>query len=159
TYDSGLIRSDLNANYIVLNPEILEIKKDGTLVPKSPGKTEVIYSNNNISTSKVINVDADLVSTVKISFIVEVPDDTPEDARVGCDTYSPIHLELHRDSSNRYIGSYRVKRGLNVNYKIRGFIDGQFLTEQDASNKSIPYRNLHAVKDEAIHCKVLNWGN
>lgn len=158
TYVSGVRRSDLNGNYVVDGGDILGIQKDGRLVPKAPGTATVRYQLNHLVEEKEITVDAELPDTVDVSFSVQVPEDTPEDARVGIDTCSPLNVELHKEGKGMYSGRISLKRGTKITYRVRMFWNFRLLTEQSENNE-IPGRKLHAMDNEEVKCRVVKWGN
>lgn len=156
-YNTGISRSDLNASYRVEDPEILEIKPDGTIIPKREGTTKVEYTLNNIRVSKEFSIKKGLLKTVRIHFEVKVPEYTPDDAMVGIDTFSPITLPLERVSKEIYRGTFRLPRGLNVNYKLKMLCKNQIEAEKDMDLQAIPPRHLYVSEDEEIYCIVINW--
>ena len=158
TYDSGVLRSDLNGNYEVNDKDILGIQKDGRLIPKAPGTAEILYRLNHLVEKREIVVDAELPDTVEVKFIVQVPEDTPEDARVGIDTYSPLNVELYKEGIGIYSGKISLKRGTKIAYRVRVFRKFRLFTEQNENNE-IPCRKLHAMDNEEIRCRVVKWEN
>lgn len=156
-YKSGLIRSDLNASYIVENPEILEVKPDGTIIPKMEGNSSVDYILNNIRVSKTFSIINGLSKTVNINIEVLVPEDTPDEAIIFVDTYSPINLPMEKVLKGIYRGSFQLPRGLNVNYRFKMIGKNQLIVEKDTELQDIPFRHLYAIEDTEIHCIVNKW--
>jgi len=156
-YNSGLIRSDLSASYIVENPEILEIKPDGTIIPKMEGTSRVEYKLNSIKVSKMYKIIKGLSKTVKIDIDIKVPESTPEEAILFVDTYSPVNLPMEKVSKGFYRGTFHLPRGLNVNYRLKMIGKNQINVEKDMDLHDIPFRHLYAIEDSEIHCIVNNW--
>jgi len=106
--ENGLQMTLLRANYQVLNPEILDVRADGTLVPKSTGETTVTVEYQGLLASKIIRVIPETPDHVTLDIIVHVPPNTPEVVRIyawfpladaGHGTYTnhlrlPLHTEL-----------------------------------------------------------------
>lgn len=156
-YDSGITRSDIRATYQIENPDILEIKPDGTIIPKSDGSTRIEYILGQIRVSQTYTIRKNLSSTVAITFMVEVPEDTPADARIGVDTYSPMNLELKKESERLYKGTFHLDRGLDINYKIKMMNNFQLSIETDLELQEIPYRSLQVSEEKMVTCTVASW--
>lgn len=156
-YDSGLVRSDLNAAFTVENPEILEVTHDGTIVPKMAGSTRIDYTIGDIHNSKRFQVMEGLTSQVRICFEVEVPENTPMDAVVFADTHSPVNLPLKRGTDNIYRGCFMLPRGFHVKYKLKQFSKTQIQVEKNTDQSDTPFRDLYAVDDLLIHGIVNSW--
>ncbi len=157
-YDSGLIRSDLNASYQIENHEILRIKPDGTIIPGREGSTWVEYVQNDIRVSREYRLVEGLSKTVTIDFVIKVPDNTPEEAVIYADTYSPVNLPMERAAKGLYKGTFQLPRGLNVNYRLKMACENQFYIEKDMDLQEISLRHLYVPEDMKIHCLVYSWG-
>jgi hypothetical protein len=127
------------------------------MIPKREGTTRVDYVINNTRFSKEYRIEKGLSKTVKINFEVKVPENTPEDAVVGIDTYSPITLRLERVSKEIYRGTFRLPRGLNVNYKLKMLCNNRIEAEKDMDLHDTPVRHLYVMEDTEIYCIVINW--
>lgn len=159
SYNSGLIRSDLNANYIVQNPEILDINPDGKMIPKREGISRVDYVFGDIKASKEYRVIKELTQTIKVNFKVQVPENTPEDAHIFVDTYSPVNLVVEKAIDNIYQGVFKLPRGFKVDYKIKMLCKNKLILEKDIGKLDIPFRHFYAMEDSEIYCLVKSWGN
>ena len=157
-YNSGLIRSDLKASYVVENDEVLELRPDGMIIPKREGTSRVDYVLKEIQVSKTYTIIKGLSKTVKVEFEVIAPENTPEEAMVFADTYSPINLSMEKVSEGVYKGVFHLPRGLNVNYRLKMLCKDRLAIEKDAGLDDIPLRNLYAIDDLEIHCIVNHWG-
>lgn len=155
-YESHVRRSDLNGEYAVSDHGVLDVEKSGEITPKAPGKTEIIYRLHDLVLKREITVDAELTDTVEVEFVVQVPEDTPKDARVGIDTGSPLHVELQKKSAGVYSGKAVLKRGTKFMYRIKMYRNFRLITELNAKDE-IPCRRLHATEREEIRCRVEKW--
>lgn len=154
TYNTGVTRSDYCAVFTNSNSDVLTIGKAGELVPLRPGKTEITYTINNITEKREIVVDPELSDKVELSFTVQVPESTPDNATVGIDTYSPLNFKLERTADGLYVGKVKVMRGLNCNYMLRCLCNTGLYREHGTS-----IRHFRATENLEINCKVESWGN
>lgn len=158
TYDSGLVRSDLSTNYYVEDKSILTISTDGTISPKMEGETRVSYHCNHIEASRVYRIQKGITKDIFINFKIKVPENTPKEAMIGADTYSPLTLVMKKISEGYYQGTFHVPRGLKINYRIKMMHDNHFHLEKDTNHCDIPLRELCALEDTEVLCVVDNWG-
>jgi hypothetical protein len=157
TYSSGMKRSSLDAVYAVENHEILGINPDGTIIPKTEGTSKVVFILNNIRVSKEYRVIKGLSKNVQITLEAKVPEDTPDEAVIFVDTYSPMNLPMVKVSKGLYKGTFQLPRGFNVNYKLKMHCGNKLVVEKDENMQDIPFRQLYAMEDAEIHCVINNW--
>lgn len=157
-YDSHVRRSDLNGEYAVSDHDVLDVGKSGEITPGAAGEAEVTYRLNDLMRKKKIVIDAKLSAAVEVEFIVQVPEDTPEDARVGIDTCSPLHVELQRRNAGIYAGKAVLERGTRFRYLVKMYWNFRLFAELDTKDE-IPCRRLHAAEREEIRCRVEKWGH
>lgn len=158
-YDSGFTMSDLNGNYVIEDPEILDIKPDGKIIPKKAGSTKVTYILENFEVSKEYEIIKDLSKFVIVDFKVEVPESTPNINEIFIDTYNPINFKLKKISENLYGGTYSIPRGLNLNFKTKIITDEYgMMIEKDKNSNDIDYRELKATDSMKLYYSVQGWG-
>ncbi|WP_068778672.1 alpha/beta hydrolase [Paenibacillus sp. GM2] len=76
--DHGLRRTLLRACYEVQDESVLEVREDGTLVPKREGETRVTVQYEGLRASKTIRVVPEIPERVTLDIMVHVPADTPD---------------------------------------------------------------------------------
>lgn len=154
-YDSGFKMSDMVGNYIVLNPEIIEIKSDGTITPKACGSTKVIYSINGIKTIRTYSVIEELSDYIKITVNLKTPENTPLDDKICIHLNVNNLIRLNKVNDRLYRREILIQRDWKVPY---GFSRGKFGTEAIDENGSFAYYGvIDAKKDEEINYEVFRW--
>ena len=145
---NGLAFSDLRGTYEVDRPDVLEVKPDGTIVPKAPGAATIRYRNGKAEAWRECRVVERLDPYVHADIEIEVPESTPPDSRI----YATFEVPKIRDTL--YGGRVRLPRGFNLRFMItRGY--GR--DEADAGFRPAPLRRLSAFSDCKVRFKVDNW--
>jgi len=151
TYESGFIMTDVDGQYMVEQPDVLEIKKDGTIIPKKKGSTLVTYLLKNLKISKTYTVVSALSDFVKVTVTVTVPENTPDNEHL----YMSMGMILDKVSKNYYVGKFTLPRGLACEFK---FTRGFRKFEVDKEGNHIPNRKFEATHDLELNYTVENWG-
>jgi predicted alpha/beta superfamily hydrolase len=163
SYDSGFMISQIDGNYLVENPEVLEVYKDGSIYGKAEGTTEVTFCCNGVSASSPITVVKELSDFVKITIHAQVPELTPADADVYLGTYVTMPLKLLKVGDKQYQGTFSFPRGLVVSFKFRREPDVfgkiNMTLEKDCVGKDIGIRQFQALEDKELFYTVENWGD
>ncbi|WP_152395074.1 alpha/beta hydrolase [Paenibacillus guangzhouensis] len=147
--ENGLQMTLLRADYQVANPEILDIKADGTLVPKCVGETTITVQYRGVRASRTIRVIPETPEHVILDLNVYVPTGLPENVRMyawfpltdaGQGTYKtrlrlPLHTEL----------VFQVTR-----------TDGRI--EVDCNGNTIEH-NYKASADGTVDIHVVRWSS
>ncbi len=149
-YDSGFARTVLDGEYDVANPEVLEVRPDGAIVPKKPGTTAVTLAASGLTASAVYEVVPELSATVRVEMTADVPpEEDPADA-----IYGGMGMRLVRAGDGRYAGSFIVPRDSGYRFRFtRGF--RRFETRADGG--ALPNRAFRASDDTVLHYKVDRW--
>lgn len=148
TYDSGFMLTDLEGNYNVENPNILEVDRSGRVLPKSKGSTLITYNSRELKDSKVCTV-IDVVSEyVQIDVLVEVPENTLKNGIVNL-----YGLELKTIEGNVRRGIFKIPRG--TGFVFRFTISGKAIERDKNMNPVV--RSLRADKDLTVNYVVENW--
>ncbi|WP_217593265.1 alpha/beta hydrolase [Cohnella sp. GbtcB17] len=148
-YDSGFAATNLEGAYAVSQPSVLSVLPDGTIVPRREGAAEVTYTNAaNQQVTRAVAVVAGLPQTVRVSFRVEVPPDTPDTEMI----YAGI--ELPKIGERLYGGTFALPRGFAVEFRISR---GMGCDESDEWGREVPYRLLQAEEGLLAAYKVKGW--
>lgn len=150
TLVSGLSYTDLEGEYEVLDPSVLEVGPDGRLHPLATGSTEVIYRLGALQAFKTIGVVGSLTDTVVLDIEISVPSHTPEDA--GLYATFPVP-KLRR---GLYGGKICVPRGLRFQFIISRGYD---LHEMDDQGYPVRPRTIIADRDQLIRYTVPSWSD
>ncbi|GIP26554.1 hypothetical protein J23TS9_16840 [Paenibacillus sp. J23TS9] len=147
-FNSGFMMSDLDATYEVGDPDILEVTKDGKLIPLQAGKTLVTYKNNSLTAQLEIAVVPHMSDTVTVNISVKVPQFTPETDTL----YAGIELPMiHK---GLYGGMFELPRGISFEFRIsRGF--GKH--ETDHEGREVPYRKFTTNDGLILNYEVDHW--
>ncbi|UNK20746.1 alpha/beta hydrolase-fold protein [Paenibacillus sp. N3/727] len=147
-FDSGFMMTDLDATYDVGDPDILEVTKDGRLIPKKAGNTLVTYRNNNVTAHLEIAVVPHISDTVTVNLSVKVPAFTPDTDML----YAGI--ELPKIQEGLYGGTFEVPRGISFEFRISR---GLGMHETDNQGREIPYRKFTTDDGLILNYEVDQW--
>jgi enterochelin esterase-like enzyme len=145
---NGLSYSDLQGEYRIEDPGILEVEPNGRLRPKKEGTTRVYYRCGSLGASREIAVTDRLSGTVEVEIEIRVPESTPDDAAV----YATF--EVPKRGKGLYAGTMRLPRGLIFDFLITRGYDKE---EVGRDYGQIPYRRLVADEDKKVVYTVENW--
>lgn len=159
TYNTSFQRTVLYGEYIVDDETVLTVEKSGRVNIYREGKTKLIFTAEGVTAEADYKIDEALSPTVNINFTVKVPENTPEEAMIAIDSYTPANYRLERNANGLYTGSAILKRGVIINYKVRMFSDFQLKTETFKNHIKMPYRQLSADADMEIICNVEGWSD
>lgn len=149
-YDSGFLRSEMVGSFRAEPAGIVEVASDGLLTGLNPGTAKVIYSHDGLDASTSVTVIESLPEHVSVSVRVEVPDSTPEDARI----YAGI--ETFRQPEGHYEGRAPLPRGLSFRFAVsRGF----GWNERNADGSKPPLHSFQTDRDRELRYKVEDWGD
>lgn len=147
-FDSGFLMTDLNAQYEVVDPDLLEVTTDGKLVPKKEGKTTVQYLNGNLTAALDVTVVPYISETATVKVFVKVPEFTPKTDKL----YAGLELPMIREGL--YGGTFEVPRDMSFEFRIsRGL--GQH--EVDRQGRELPYRLFTTDDGLVLNYEVENW--
>ena len=151
-YDSGFAESDINASFIVDNPDVLTIDPDGTIHPKNAGTTSVTYISDEIRATKSYTVIPELSEFVALNICVKVPEKTPDGTCVTVGKLCLIRL-----SKQEFGRSFTVPRDTAFQFTIC-CIDknGNTLYENDTSHRKI-VRRFKADQDMNLQYNISLW--
>ncbi|MCR8645383.1 alpha/beta hydrolase-fold protein [Paenibacillus sp. N1-5-1-14] len=147
-YDSGFMMTDLNATYEVADPEILEVTRDGRLIPLQVGNTIVTYMNNNLTAQLAIAVVPHISDAVTVNLSVKVPACTPETDKL----YAGIEIPMIQEGL--YGGTFEVPRGISFEFRISR---GLGMHETDSQGREIPYRKFTTDDGLVLNYEVDHW--
>ncbi|WP_098742338.1 alpha/beta hydrolase-fold protein [Paenibacillus sp. EZ-K15] len=147
-FDSGFMMTDLNATYEVGDPDILEVTKEGRLIPKKVGKTIITYMNNNLTAQLEIAVVPYISDTVTVNLSVKVPAFTPETDKL----YAGIELPMIQEGL--YGGTFEVPRGISFEFRISR---GLGMHETDIQGREVPYRKFTTDDGLILNYEVDQW--
>ncbi|MFD0693071.1 alpha/beta hydrolase [Paenibacillus sp. GCM10027628] len=147
-YDSGFLMTDLNAQYAVNDPDLLEVTADGKLLPKKEGKTTITYMNNNLEAALDIAVVPYMSDTATVKVFVKVPEFTPKTDQL----YAGIQLPMIREGL--YGGTFEVPRDMSFEFRISR---GLGKHEVDRQGRELPYRIFTADDGLILNYEVENW--
>jgi len=150
TYDSGFKMSDLAGEYSVSDPNILEVSRDGTLIPKEKGTTKVTFMTGGLQVSREYTVIDELSEFVNVSISVEVPEHTPENDHI----YISSGMILNKIGRYRFEGTFTLPRDLACEFK---FSRGFRLFEVQKDGSPMKNRRFEATEDLQLNYKVENW--
>ncbi|USY56618.1 alpha/beta hydrolase-fold protein [Bacillus sp. 1780r2a1] len=85
TYSNGVKVTELQGEYQVADKRVVSIAKDGTVIPKSVGKTVVQFQSEGIKTSKEIEIVDYVSDRVPVSMQVKSIDALPDVLRIYAD--------------------------------------------------------------------------
>ncbi len=152
-YDSGFIMSDINGEYVIDHPDVLEVKRDGLIIPKKEGTTKVTFASHGLKASKIYTVIGELPETVILNIKVRVPENTPDDARI-----TMSFLELKKIEKGIYGGKFTLPRDCAFAFKVSigvGFENP--IVEQDMDRNDMEYRRIKVTDDMELNLEVANW--
>ncbi|MGE6226751.1 alpha/beta hydrolase [Paenibacillus chitinolyticus] len=147
-YDSGFMMTNLDADYEVTDPGIVEVTAEGRLIPKREGNVTVRYKGQGLTASLDLTVVPHLSDTVSVTMFVEVPVCTPKTDTL----YAGIELPMIGE--RLYGGTFHVPRGISFEFRISR---GLGKHETDASGREIPYRKFTAREGLELSYKVEHW--
>lgn len=147
-YDSGFMMTDLNARYEAADPEIIEVRADGKLLPKKTGTTTITYIGHDLTASLDIEVVPYVSVTVSVEMYVNVPDNTPQTDSL----YAGIELPQVREGL--FGGTFEVPRNVAFIFRISR---GLGKHETDGKGREVPYRSFKAEDGLRLHYVVENW--
>jgi len=148
TYTSGFVQTAMRGTYTVLDPQLLEVKPDGTLIAKSPGTTRVIVQYGNCTADKEITIVDALPERVNVTVTVKVPASTPP--------YPSLYagIEVKPAGDGLYKGSAMIPHGLTFTFKVsHGF--GRH--ERLKPDSGITRRSFVASSDQELYYEVEDW--
>ena len=102
----------LHANYFINQPDIVSILSDGTVVPKTEGKTIVSITYEGLEASASIEVVSHIPEKVELIITVEVPDNTPADAEIHAG------MGLQKIREGLYEGRFLLPRDITFDVKV-----------------------------------------
>lgn len=152
-YDTGFEMSNIDGKYEFENTDILDVTRDGTIIPKMEGKTNVTFIIDDIKVTEEYTVVKALSELVNVKINVKVPENTPVSAKI---TFNGLELQRIDNCSCR--GIFKVPRDSAFAYKI--MIGNSFvnpIVERDSNDRDIPYRRFKATEDVELNCIVENW--
>jgi len=163
SYDSGFAISQIHGSYFVEHPEVLDVCKDGTVLGKSEGTTDVTFHYRTIETARQYTVVKGLRDSVNITITVQVPDNTPAETDIYMGTYVTMPLKLGKAGDKLYQGIFSFPRGLVVSFKFRREVDifgkENVTVEKDKNRNDVEIRKFQATEDKELFYTVENWGD
>lgn len=148
THTSGFVQTVMRGTYTVHNPQLLEVKPDGTLIAKSPGTTRVIFHYGECTAEKEITIVDVLPEKVNVTVTVKVPPSTPP--------YPSLYagIEVRPVGDGLYKGSAQIPHGLTFTFKVSyGF--GRH--ERLGPDSGITRRSFVASSDLELYYEVEGW--
>jgi predicted alpha/beta superfamily hydrolase len=152
-YDSGFIMTDIKGSYTVENPDILEIKSDGRVIPKDCGTTGVRYEICGLTDSVSYTVIDELSQTVRIELEIEVPGETPQQEKIF--VYAGEFIEAAREGNGKYRCVMTAPRDWGYHFNI--FLGESHRIELDRDGQPAPGRIYKAAEDMKLQCRVEGW--
>lgn len=147
-HTNGFAFSDLQGDYEVSDPAIVELTASGRIIPRKAGAATIRYKYEGKEASITCNVVEDLSDYIEINVEIAVPQSTPPKARM----YATF--EVFKLRNLLYGGTIRLPRGLNMKFVItRGF--GK--DESDADYQPRVWRRIAADYDQTLSFTVENW--
>lgn len=163
TYDSGIMISQIDGDYSVDYPEILDVCKVGTVYGKSEGRANITFHYNGVHCTKQYTVLKRLSDFVNVTIQVQVPDKTPNEADIYMGTYVTMPLKLSRIGDKSYQGRFSFPRGLVVSFKFRREADvfgkADLTIEKDRNRNDVELRKFQATADMELFYTIENWGD
>lgn len=151
-YDSGLAVSELDGGYEVVDPSVLEVRRDGTIVPKRTGTTVVTLTARGLRASRTYTVIEELSEWVEVRLSADVPASTPADA----DIYGGMGMKLAPAGRRRYEGRFAVPRDTGYCFRFtRGF--RKFEAPAAGAEDAAWRRSFRASDDIALHYTIERW--
>ncbi|MFC5407571.1 alpha/beta hydrolase [Cohnella soli] len=147
-YDSGFVMTDLNARYVVADPEMIEARADGKLLPKKTGITTITYIGYDLTARFDVEVVPYVSEMVTMEMYVKVPDNTPQTDRL----YAGI--ELPPVQERLFGGTFEVPRDVAFMFRISR---GLGKHETDGKGREVPYRSFKAADGLRLYYEVENW--
>lgn len=74
-YESGLVRSLLHGNYTSSNPDVIQVRSSGELVPVGIGSASITLTVGELSTTRIYTVIPELSTHVEVCIHAEVAPD------------------------------------------------------------------------------------
>lgn len=152
-YESGFAQTDINGKYTVENPDVMEIKPNGLVIPKTCGSTRVTYEKDWVKDSVVFNVIDELSETVTIGLDIQVPSNTPPQEKIRVSIGEM--LEPKRNENGIYQCSITVPRDWGYHFSI--FMGDTYIGEVDKNGRPIGSTVFKATEDMNIEYKVERW--
>lgn len=163
TYDSGFQFSQVQGSYSADHPEVLEVSGDGTMTGKTVGTASVTFSWNKIRACREYSVVRELSDMVSVGISVNVPANTPQDARIYMGTYVTMPLELVRSKERMYRGTFTFPRNLTVCFRFRREADvfgkPDLTVEKDRDGKNAEIRKFQVSDENEFVYTVEKWGD
>lgn len=151
-YDSGFIMTDINGKFIVENPDIMEIKPNGRVIPKACGTTKVNYEIDGLIDTCEYTVINELSETVTLELDIKVPSNTPQQEKIY------VYIGEFREAKEEN-GIYKciitVPRDWGYHFTI--FMSDKHIVELSKDGQPMEVRELKATEDMKIQCYVERW--
>ena len=161
TYESGVIASNLSADYFVENREILQIEPDGRITTKTNGETGIYCTYDSLTAKKQISVSDLYQEKVTITVYVKVPEKTPENSSVYFGSFTKMPFKLDRVDGRIYKGEFQAERGDVITFRLRReentFGSGDRTAEVGADGEQVGVRQILADGDKILFLEVKNW--
>lgn len=160
-YDSGVVISHIRGVYTVTDKGIVSVSAEGNVIPKGVGETEVTFEYDGMKHTRKYTVIDIVPEFVTISYIVEVPMNTPEDADVYIASHESMPLKLDKREKGIYQGSATYRWGQLVTIQIRReeqcFGKENLTVEQDKNGIDITLKQFIANKNKEEVYWVEKW--
>lgn len=151
-YDSGFTMSVLEGEYHSDQPDVLEVRPNGELVPVKMGHAVVTLTVGELTASRMYTVVEELSGHVTVCMSAEVPFQDMYDDSI----YGGMGMKLLHTGGGDYEGCFEVPRDSGFRFRFtRGFRN----FETDADGKALPNRVFRAHDNLSLHYKIQSWGS
>lgn len=147
-FDSGFRMSLLRTTYEVEDRCILDVRDDGTIIPKQEGETTIKVKYHDLESIKSIRVVSEQKEHVKLRIVVHVPANIPEDVHVY--TWFPLN-----EDSGKYTYFNELKVPLHAEFVYQISRDDGKVEVDQAGQQVI--RSYKALKDSNVEIKIEYW--
>ncbi|MEK3882079.1 alpha/beta hydrolase-fold protein [Paenibacillus sp. PL2-23] len=146
-YENGLLMTVLRGDFHSERPDVLDIREDGTLVPRQEGEAWIHVQAEGLHASSRYTVVAELSELVSVTLTAEVP---PAFSQADA-IFGGMGMKLSAIGGSRYSGRFLVPR--DSGYQFR-FTQGFRRFELDADGNRVPNRRIRADQELDLHFTI-----
>lgn len=158
-YENGVMGSDMDADFDIREPGIVEINGNGEIRALCQGETEIIYHNETLTANKHIKAVNSLSRDILLEIYADIPEDTPEQEPIVFHFFRDQYCILQKKEDNLYHGLIGIPRDWEFFGHFTRCVENRDMKTECTHDGQPVNRYIKADDNIVMHYKVEKWSD